>query len=465
MSAPAEAVVRVNATNQSFDFARPWSKKPPFPRRGTGAIIADARVLVTAELIANHTYVEIEKPLGGDKSPAQVLAVDYDANLALLRPVQEDFLEGLGTFGIAEKAKVGEAAEILQVENNGEIARTPATVTTIAVSPYPLESAALLAFRLSSPLQSRDSSFVLPAVRGADLLGLLMRYDARSQTAEVVPGPVIRNFLARAESTPFQGPPRLGFSYAPLRDPGLRAYLGLSEPGGIYLTEVLPGSPAALAGLQTGDVVLSIAGHSLDPDGLYDDPAHGKILFTHLIASRMPEQGPLPIRAFRKGTTLDLSVTPAPRDPARTVSEPYLFDTAPRYVVLGGIIFQELSGAFLREWGGNWRKNAPQRLVFLDAFQTELPPDRGKIVFVSGVLPSDDTLGYEGIENLVVTKLNDRTIRSLDDLALAAKEPLKGFHKLEFETDPKTIYLDARSIEANAPALAEDYGIPTPSNL
>ncbi len=463
--APSKGVVRVNSTNQSYDFARPWDKKSPFPRRGAGAILDNGLVLVTAELVANHNHLEIEKPLTADKSTAEVVAVDYDANLALLRPVKAGFLEGLGSFKLAEGASVGDSAEILQIENNGEIARTPAILTTIAVAPYPLDSLSLLVFKLSSPLQSRDSSFVLPAIRQGKLLGLLMRYDARTQTADLVPSPVIRRFLERAEKTPYTGFSRLGLSFNSTRDPQLRSYLKLSQPGGIYITEVIPESPAALAGLRRGDIVLEVDGKPLDQDGLYEDPAFGKILFTHLVTSRGENEEPVRVKFLREDKIQEIDVIPKPSDPTQSVSETHSFDKPPRYFILGGLIFQELSRTFLREWGTNWMKSAPQRLVYLDAFQSELPKDRGKIVFLSGTLPSPDTIGYEGLNNLVITRMNGVEIKSLDDLAKAAESPQNGFHKIEFEEDPKFIFLDANQIEANKDQLARDYGIPALQRL
>jgi S1-C subfamily serine protease len=456
-------VVRVNSTNQSYDYARPWEKKSPFPRRGTGAILEGGRVLVTAELVANHNFVELEKPRTGEKTPATVAAVDYDSNLALLEPADPSFLEPLGFFPLATGARVGDQAEILQVESNGEIARTPAKVTTIAVAPYPMEIALLL-FRMSAPLQGRDSSFVLPAERDGRLLGLLMRYDARSQTADIIPPPIIAQFLSRFGAGGAPGIPRAGLSFASTRDPRLRDFIGMKEPGGIYVTEVLADSPAAEAGLRRGDVVLEVAGRVLDSDGLYDDPLHGKILFSHLISSGEPGD-PVPMRILRDGEQSDVTIIPAVKDPSEATSPAHVFDRPPRFLVLGGLVFQELSRAFLREWGSNWRKSAPQRLVYLDATQSELPPDRGKIVFLSAILPSDDTLGYEGLENLVVTRVNGREIRGLDDLLDATAAHDGAFHRIEFEEDPGFIVLDARRVAENQKSLAGHYGIPAMHNL
>src|SRR3712207_3852034 len=89
------SVVRVNVTNQPHAFVRPWGKRPPFVRRGIGAVLANQRVLVTGELVANSNYIEFEAGDSGQKMPATVEVVDYEANLALLKPEDPTFLKDL----------------------------------------------------------------------------------------------------------------------------------------------------------------------------------------------------------------------------------------------------------------------------------------------------------------------------------------------------------------------------------
>jgi len=86
-------------------------------------------------------------------------------------------------------------------------------------------------------------------------------------------------------------------------------------------------------------------------------------------------------------------------------------------------------------------------------------------VILDQVLPVSETLGYEAIRSLVVTQVNGRPVRSLVDVAEAAKKPLKGFHKIEFEEDPKTIFLDAAAVEAHQKALIEQYSLPALQRL
>lgn len=458
------SLVRVNSTNQNYNFAKPWTKRPPYTRRGIGAVIDGGRVLVTAELVANHTYVELERPGDPGKVPAEVLRVDYDSNLALLAPTDSKFLADAVPVRLATDVRVGRRVAVAQVESNGTPAYTPGVVTTATVSPYPSDGIALLSYRISAPLQYRDNSFTLPVFADQALAGLLMRYDARSQTADLVSAPVIASFLARTDQRPYRGFPRAGLTFSATQDPQFRRYLGLEGAGGVYVVSVSRGSPAEKSGLKAGDVILEVDGHALDGDGNYPDPDNGKIPFSHLVSSAAPG-GTLPLSVLRDGKTLKLTLPLEPRDPATIISETAILDRAPRYFILGGLVFTELSRSYLKEWGGNWRSDAPARLVYLDEFQDELPADQGKVVFLSEVLPADTTLGYDDVGSNRVTRVNGVAIHRLEDLAKAARQPQNGYHRIELESDPKVLFLDARKCEESAEELKRSYGLPALDNL
>lgn len=459
------SILRVNATSQTYDFFRPWMKKPPGTRRGLGTLIDGNRILVTAELVANATFIELERAATAEKSSATVERVDYESNLAILRPADPSILQGMKPLALDKGVRVGDRATVLQLEQNGEIAETLGTVTSIAVGGYPFDNMGLLIFRLSAPMQQRDGSFTLPAVRNGNLLGLLMRYDARSQTADLIPSPVIAHFLKEAANPAYAGFARAGMAFASTRDPQLRRYIGLNEPGGVYVTEVLRGSAAEKAGLKTGDVLLAVDGRAIDQDGNYEDPDWGRIAFSHITNTIYHPGETVNFRVFRDGAVSEIPVTLEARDRSKIISEPHMSDRAPRYVIMGGVVFMELSRPYLQEWGGDWAKEAPQRLVFLDAFQNELPEDRGKIVFISQILPTQETLGYEGLENLVVSRINGKEIKSLDDVIAASKSPVDGFQMIELDEDPGRIFLDAGAIEAHRDALMEKYALPSLQRL
>ncbi len=462
----ALSVVRVNVTNQPWDFGRPWGKRPPFSRRAIGAVLPGERVLVTAELIANANFVEFESAGGGQKVPASVEFVDYECNLALLKTDDAEFLKGLQPLKLAEP-RIGDQLSVWQIESNGNLLVTHGPMTTAEVLRYPVDDSPFLVYRLTAQLQFRDTSFPLPVVKGDKLVGLLQRYDNAANNADIIPAPVIDHFLKDATQPPYEGFPRLGMGYANTRDPQLRRYAGLQNgSGGIYVTDVQPEGPAAKAGLQEGDVILKVAGEVIDQDGNYTDPQYGRISLTHLIGTRHFHGNELKFDILRKGEPKELSVTIANRPVTSYVIEPYVIDRAPKFYILGGFVLQELSRQYLKEWGADWKKKAPEQFVYLDAQQSELFKDGPKkVVFVSRVLPSEATIGYEEIQAIVVKKINGVTLQGVSDIPAALGQAKDGLHKIEFDGDPGTIYLDAAQVTALEPVLSKKYRLPTMQRL
>src|SRR2546430_141436 len=433
------ALVRVNATGQSYDYFRPWQKKAPFSKRALGAVLSKGRVLVTADLVANQNYVELERGESGEKTAANVQVIEYEANLALLEPSEKTFLDGITRLKVAPDAVVADRLAAWQLEPTGSLIATEGLVTTVQMMPYPIEVGQFLTYRISIPMQYRENSYTVPLVKNNKLAGLLLRYDSRSQLLDAIPAPVITHFLKEAESQNYRGFPSTGLSFFPTRDPQLREFAGEKGKGGrVYVTNVEPGTPAMKAGLQVGDVVTAIGNNEIDQNGNYVDRLYGKIEFTNLLTAHAYAGDVVPFRIERNGKPMQLNVTLEHRDAKDYVSAPYNLDQPPRYFVLGGLIFQELSRQYLKEWGPNWQREAPQRLVYFDHFQSELFAQRNRrIVILSQVLPANSTIGCDDLAYLTVKKVNGKEIKSLDELAETAKQPIKGFIKIETEEDPK----------------------------
>ncbi len=456
------SLVRVNVSGQSYDYFRPWQKKAPFMKRALGAVLSKGRVLVTADLVANHSYVEMERAESGEKVAADVVVVDYEANLALLQPADKNFLKGLPPLELDTKTVVGDHLLAWQLETTGALVVTEGIVTTVGMTRYSAGVGEFLTYRMSIPMQYRENSYTVPLVKNNKLAALLLRYEPRTQVLDAIPGPVIAHFLKDADAQKYDGFPEAGLDVFPTRDPDLRKYAGQTgKPAGVYVTTVLPNSPAAKAGLRVGDIVTAIGKDELDENGNYVDSLYGKIEYTNLISLHAYVGDTLQFKIQREGKPMELNLTLEHRAPQDYVIPPYSLDQPPGYCVLGGLIFQELSRQFLREWGANWMKEAPQRLVYLDQFQSELYPESKRhVVVLTQVLPADSTIGYDDFAYLVVTKVNGHEIRSLGDLIVAAKNPVDGFIKIETEEDPKQIELDAAQVAAEAPDLQQNYGLP-----
>jgi hypothetical protein len=152
------------------------------------------------------------------------------------------------------------------------------------------------------------------------------------------------------------------------------------------------------------------------------------------------------------------------REPDEYLVPPYVVDQQPKYLIVGGLIFQELSVSYLGEYGKDWASRAPIDLVYYYQNQDYRNGDhREKIIIISKVIPTPFTIGYEDFSDLVVTRVNGHAIRKLADVATAIKTPQGGFHKIEVEQPPGIIYLDPKEVPLIHQIIRKRYRIPIPS--
>jgi hypothetical protein len=220
------------------------------------------------------------------------------------------------------------------------------------------------------------------------------------------------------------------------------------------------------AGLQKGDVILEIAGQPIDSDGNYRDADFGRISLGHLVSTRHMQGDSLPVRIWREGKQIETAVKVSRKPVEEYLSEPYIIDRGPRYYVLGGLVLQELSRQYLKEFGNDWTRKAPLELLHFDRIQSELEDSgKKKLVMISRVLPSNVTIGYEDIRHVLVNMINGVPIQSLADIPEALKASKDGLIKIELASDPSLIFLDADAVDQITPALQRSYGITTMSRL
>jgi S1-C subfamily serine protease len=457
-----DSVLRVTVTSQGYHFHRPWQQRRPVTRRAIGVIVPDGRVLVTGLLVANARYIELETIDTREKHRASVDVVDYEANLALLKPESPEFLAGRHPLPLAKReVTAGDDLTIWQVKPNGDIISSIGKVISIEMNAY-TQGNYFLTYRLSNSLQYRFDNLTLPVVRGRTLAGLVLPSNDAGQTINVIATPVISHFLEDARGVTYQGFPLAGFRYGPTLDPQLRRYISLPDDrSGIYIQKVIKGGPSGRAGLKAGDVVTHIAGIDISNTGQFDHPIYGQTSLSHLIRTQHFVDDTVKMRIVRNGEAMTLDVQLDHRQPYEYLVPPYIIDQAPRHQIVGGLVFQELSMSYLREYGKNWHSRAPVHLLYYNQNQDYLNGDkREKIVIISGIIPTSYTIGYEQLANLVVSKINGNPIGKLADIMPALDHPLDGFHKIEVEQHPNVIFLDPEELESIHDVIRQRYRIP-----
>lgn len=461
---PETSMLRVNITNQGYNFALPWQKIRPGTRRGLGALLEGNRVLVTAELAQDATYIELEQAASGKRISAKVEAIDYEVNLATVVPVDPpgDFFKNMQPLEIDSGIKPKTPLEVWQFETNGAPVTSNIDFDRVDLGSYFLDDQFFLIFQANGAVQYRSGTFTLPVIHEGKLAGMLIRYNSRDQVSDILPAPMIENFLKDAAQAPYEGLPNFGVRISPTLDPQLRAFLKLDkQEGGVLVTSVTPGFSAAQAGLKENDVILELNGRKLDARGYYQDPAYGLLGMGHLVRGAVKVGEIMKVKLLRDGQPMDLDVKMLRKEASDYLVDPYVFDRQPRYLILGGILFQELTQPYLQLAGKEWRDRAPFRLVYAQANQDDyLKAGRKKLVFISGVLPAPCTIGYERISGLIVNKVNGKEITDLASLSAAIKVPENGIHRIEVTDGPRTIFIDDKQAqEDNTDFLPSRYRI------
>ncbi len=448
--APVEirnSVVRVNSTQESWNPGQPWEKSPPGQRRALAAIVAPRQILTTSELVADATYLEFESPDGTRFAQAKVTAVDYEANLALLEPLDEAdgdaFFKDTVPLELTEPPEIGDSLDILQIEDNGLALLTPGNLRSIEILSNFLSGHSFLTYLVKASMQSAASSYSLPVLQDGKLAGVLISYNSKDQICEVASTDIISRFLKDTAAGDYQGFPSLGISIARTEDNSFRQWLKLTDDqGGIYVQSVRKGGAADQAGIKKGDVVLALDGHPIDRRGYYQHPNYGNVFWGHLVRGEKSTGDTVTLSLLRDGEPLEIQATLTREEESSKLVPGYTFGTAPNFLVKGGFVFQELTRPLMEAYGKEWESRAP--LEFLDALENpEKYEDKiDRVVFLSGSIPTPATVGYESLRNLIVRKVNGKEIRDMKSLIEAFENNTEELHAIEFEDDEFTVYLD-----------------------
>jgi len=450
-------IVSVRVTGQEWNWRAPWEKQAPWTRTVTGLVVPGRRILVASTAFGNHLLVEAQKLGSEARTVARVELVDQEGPLALVSVDDPAFWEGLEALPLAERAPSEGPVTILRWQRSGLLDSYPGTVQQVRSGRHGLSQTSLLTLEITSSAEGLGESEV--AVANGRVAGLVTGRSGDAYAA--LAAPVLTQFLEGAAKGDWRGFARAGIAWQELTNPALREWLGLrTGETGIRLTHVAPNGSAGSV-LKPGDVVLEIGGAKVDPTGYYEHPLYGRMLFALLFSDGRRPGETMPVQVLRDGERLALRLTLRTMRPEQDLVPPYVFGRGPDYVVVGGLVFEEVTRPYLSAWG-DWARRAPPRLlVAIDREPEEAGAEGKRIVLLSSVLPDAANLGYQELRDLIVGRVNGRPISNLADLRQAFASPQGGFHVVEFAPGQGAAraVLDAGEAQASAVRLQKSYGV------
>jgi len=224
---------------------------------------------------------------------------------------------------------------------------------------------------------------------------------------------------------------------------------------GVLVINVDPESPARGL-LKPGDVILSINRQEVDGDKKIELSKGIRTYFTYAIQTK--QIGDIvTIKILRNSRIMRKRITLSKQMQFDKLVPRLKYSTEPTYFILGGLVFQPLTMNYLRTYGKDWGSDAPSYLLnyFAHGKRTY---NRKEIIVLTQVLSDEINVGYDALEDSVISYVNNKQISTMKDLVQAFEEYKGRYHTIIDERGYK-IVLDRKKVNRRGNKILKKYGI------
>lgn len=211
--------------------------------------------------------------------------------------------------------------------------------------------------------------------------------------------------------------------------------------------------------LEEGDIILSIDGKNISGDGSVIWRQKDRIDFTHFISMKYNDEV-VKMEISRDGEIKEIEAK------VKTVPHqvPTTHQAYPYYYCCGGLVFTVLTAPFFEEFARVNIGDVPlslEKFLLSDDF---CEFENQQIVVLSRVLRDQVNFGYEGIEGLVLKKVNGNSVKNLEHLKQLVDELSADFIDFEFE-DKVHVALKRNVVLERDEKILKMHRIPSSNNF
>ncbi len=398
-----QAIVKIYTVSKVLNYQEPWNSSIQ-SLTGSGAIIEGRRILTNAHVVANRTFIEVERYGQRKRYIAKVLFVSHQADLALLEVEDEAFFKGVVPLKFGGLPNIEQKIVVYGYPMGGStLSATIGVVSRIEHHRYAHSGEQFLAIQVDAAVNPGNSGG--PALSDGKIIGVVMQVISRSQNiGYLVPVMMVEHFLKDIEDGKCDGFADLGLTTQNMENPALRHYYHLDEnQTGKLIADMVYNS--SLNGVvRKGDILTAIDGHKIENDGTIAFRPHEYTDFNYFV-DKYQMYRTVKLDIFREGKRIqvDANLTHTADDILLVKTTRY--DTMPTYYIYGGYVFSPLTRNLLLSTNRN-------RLT-LSYFATQWPTEEKKeVVVLLKVLASDISRGNNNIGMWPIEKINGRTFDS-----------------------------------------------------
>jgi S1-C subfamily serine protease len=449
-------VIRVFATSQDPDFDSPWQAQSPSSSTGSAVVIEGRMVLTGAHVVANATFLQIQKPSHPDKAIARVKAVSHDCDLALLEVVEPaDFLADIEPARLGPMPSLRQKVHVVGYPVGGEeISITEGVVSRIEVQRYSHSQRNMLAVTVDAAINAGNSGgpVFYESGDGAVVAGIaFQKMNGVDNIGEMVPPPIIAAFVNGVREGREPEIPALGVTTQNLENPLLRARLGMSKAqSGVMVIQIDEGGSAS-GHLQVRDVIMAIDGSQIANNGTVQYQGRHRTRYdVALVGKYVGDQ--IRLQIWRSGSVHMIELPLRRWLPLVPRSR---YDRPSPFFVFAGLVFQSLTRDYLTTWDKWWNK-APKD--FLNYYYSgNRTAAQHEVVVLTQVLADEINVGYGSAYDKAVDTVNGTAPKDLAEF-VALVEAARGIVEIVLVSGA-VIALDTAEVKAATPRILERYRV------
>ncbi len=460
MGIAKRSVVKIYTTFQREDYALPWQGTLPSPGTGTGFIIEKRRILTNAHVVSDGRSIEVQKNGLSKKYQAKIVFIAHDCDLAILDVEDPSFFDDTQALKFAmELPELNDEVTVLGYPMGGQrLSITKGVVSRVDYSTYSHSGVDQhLVLQVDAAINPGNSGG--PVMFKGKVVGLAFQGMAFGQNlGYAIPVSVIQHFLKDIDDGKYNGYPEIGVSYMDTLNDALRKDLKLPEDKtGVIVSYIDPfGSTVDI--LKLKDILMSIDGMAIANDGSIDLKGN-PLIFSELVERKQWGES-VSFQVWRDGaeTTVSVPLT-NPEDP---FIYRYIYDERPLYCIFAGLTFCPLSRGYLNVMGNDISDANKQQVIYYSEYAKVdgLYKNADQFVVLTRRLPHPVNTYADKFINGIVTEVNQKPIRNLNDLKEAFAHPINGFHVIRFAGIDDSLVVEADAASQADNQIPATYGIP-----
>lgn len=446
---PVNAVVKLEVEMAKPDIRRPWIICNE-GGTGSGVVIGDGRILTCAHCVVDASYIRVRKQNEDMLYHAEVLFVDNDADLALVKVDDPKFMADVTPMEIGETPHVQDDVLAVGYPMGGEdISYTRGIVSRIEDIHYSHGWTKLLGIQVDAAINPGNSGGPVLEMKSGKIAGIAFQGKEKGESlGYIIPPDIIRHFLSDIADGKVDGFSDRLFALDQLESPPKRRYCKMdAEQTGVAVDDV--DSALGADSIRTDDIILEIEGRKVSNNGrIRLEGGVARSLFYPIYMRQLGER--IPVKVLRGGAVLETTVTAAKKSRR---ARGWLYDKKPDYFLYGGFVFTTVSFDYL----SNVKPDFHDDLLKNKDFQDDEP------VVISFCFADKGIEGYIGCDESLVRKVNGVKVRNLRHLVELVEKCRDGFVRFDVDRDTEwdaKIVVDANEMRETTARVMKRHQIP-----